>query len=179
VIEWIVVAMPRSGSYWLTELLKEAGAFAQHDALSEAQPEELAARAVAARELGFSSVGFVETAGMFFHEELDELYPTARKVYLLRDVASVAKSLANLGFDDPKFIAHLAWSKIVQQHKPWNKGTSITYGDLFHGEAGILSQKIADMTDNKCVPTVELIERMREANLQSPKIEQLIQRSKR
>jgi hypothetical protein len=163
-IDLIIIAMPRSGSFWLSKLLTASGpgADVSHDALGHSTPKELAHLASLSRNLGSQFVGFVETAGALQCHELRRLYPSARFVRLSRDIGDVTRSLAGIGIPDAEETA------ATLDHAMSKTGAmgDITYNHLFHWDASRLSSKLLSLTGLNVEP--RLIDEMRKTNLQSP-----------
>src|SRR5664279_2954834 len=91
---FVVLAMPRSRSYWLSRFLSAGGWHCGHDELRHMRSLD-DVRSWLAQPL----TGTVETAAGPFWRLLMDLAPDARVVVLRRPVAEVVDSLVRLGFE--------------------------------------------------------------------------------
>ena len=86
--------MPRSRTQWLTWLFRKFGVNAWHDPLSQcSNPMQLVHRIESYESRNDAPLVVIDTAAVFFHQQLTQALPHARRAYLIRYHREVVESI--------------------------------------------------------------------------------------
>lgn len=100
-MSFLILSPPRCMTAWLANLLTDGRTFCYHDAMAHGGLTRL-------RQLAAPDVGFAETAGMYVPRALRAMFPSARVLIIVADLARVAASLRALGVDGEAFVRDFA-----------------------------------------------------------------------
>lgn len=107
----IVLALPRSATYWSTRLVRPGVIDAWHDPLGPLRGDVGALRdridAALQADLTGGRLYLADTGGCLFHRALRKALPGARWGFIFRPPQHVARSLARLGLADGVPLLHM------------------------------------------------------------------------
>ena len=92
---FIIYALPRSRTVWLSKLLTYGGWTCFHDLLAQMQPEGIA------EYLKQPNAGIIDTGLVLHWKKMRGLVPEAKIITIRRDVLDVRDSLVKMGLDFP------------------------------------------------------------------------------
>jgi hypothetical protein len=167
----IALALPRSGTYWSTRLVRPGVFDAWHDPLGPLRGDVDALRAQVDQALASNEgrLYLADTGGVLWHHQLRKAFPRARLAFILRDPGQVEASLRAAGAPLPAHQVKVMHRALLDAIGSCDNPVLIRYRRPFDLDGARRLWRMATGT----LPGATWLESMRAQSLARPLAEQL------